>query len=115
MSVSVIVCGGRDYYDRDRVFQVLSKVHRERVIARLIQGGAKGADDLARQWAEHAGVECVQVDADWSAGRKAGPLRNLRMLEMMPDGVIAFPGGIGTRDMVRKAAWAGVPVMDLRS
>jgi len=34
-------------------------------------------------------------------GKKAGPLRNQRMLdEGKPDLVVAFPGGGGTKDMV---------------
>src|SRR5262249_16770583 len=41
-------------------------------------------------------------------GKKAGPLRNQRMLdEGKPDLVVAFPGGGGTKDMVRRAVQAG--------
>jgi predicted Rossmann-fold nucleotide-binding protein len=32
------------------------------------------------------------------------------MLMQRPDAVIAFPGGVGTADMIRKARVAGVPV-----
>lgn len=54
--------------------------------------------------------------ADWEqCGRQAGPLRNARMLaEGRPDAVIAFPGGKGTADMVRKARAAGLPVVEAR-
>ena len=45
-------------------------------------------------------------------GKKAGPLRNQRMLDDgKPDMVVAFPGGGGTKDMVRRAAKAGVAIM----
>lgn len=41
---------------------------------------------------------------------KVGPKRNRKMLELKPDGVVAFPGGRGTMDMIRAATEAGVPV-----
>jgi hypothetical protein len=42
--------------------------------------------------------------ADWQLGRKAGPIRNQRMLdEGRPELVIAFPGGRGTSDMTARA------------
>jgi hypothetical protein len=42
-------------------------------------------------------------------GRSGGPKRNQQMLEEgKPDLVLAFPGGRGTADMVRRAP-SGVP------
>ena len=42
-------------------------------------------------------------------GRKAGPIRNQQMLdEGRPSLVVAFPGGRGMADMVRRARNAGV-------
>ena len=72
----------------------------------VIHGGARGADDLARQWGEiSVGIEGVEFRADWTAhGKAAGMIRNQRMLdEGRPDLVVAFPGGRGTADMVRRA------------
>jgi len=47
-------------------------------------------------------------------GKKAGPLRNQRMLdEGKPDLVVAFPGGGGTKDMVRRAVSAGVAIHEV--
>lgn len=41
----------------------------------------------------------------------AGPIRNQHMLDIgKPDVVLAFPGGRGTEDMIRRAEKAGVPV-----
>ena len=46
--------------------------------------------------------------------RGAGPERNARMLaEGRPDLVVAFPGGTGTADMVRRAKAAGVRVVEV--
>lgn len=101
----VLVCGGRDYADHARVHEVLDKLHREAGIDVIIEGGARGADRWAYQWADSSGVDTATFEADWeNQGSFAGPMRNKRMLEEgRPDLVIAFPGGRGTADMVRKA------------
>lgn len=111
----VIVCGGRDYADRDRVYAVLDKLHREAGIDRIIEGGALGADRLAFDWAEGLAVPTTRYEADWNAfGSFAGPRRNATMLEDgQPDLVIAFPGAAGTRDMIRQARRAGVDVVEI--
>ena len=111
----VLVCGGRNYFDPVRVFAVLDKLHAEAGIDAIIQGGARGADRLASNWATTYSVRNMQYDADWdSYGKMAGHLRNQIMLDDgKPDVVIAFPGGRGTADMVRKARKAGVEVVEI--
>ena len=111
----VLVCGGRAYSDAERVNAVLGKLHREAGIDHLIEGGANGADRLARQWAQAARVPFQTFDADWeNQGSFAGPMRNQRMLdEGAPDVVIAFPGGRGTGDMIKKARQSGVQVVEI--
>lgn len=112
----VLVCGGRDYADRARVFVVLDKLHAEAGVDLIIEGGARGADSLAREWAmAHHDVASETYPADWeNQGSFAGPARNQRMLdEGRPDLVIAFPGGKGTEDMKRKARRAGVEVVEV--
>jgi hypothetical protein len=111
----VLVCGGRNYFDPVRVFAVLDKLHGEAGIDAVIQGGARGADELAGNWAVTHSVRNMQFDADWeNQGNFAGPARNKRMLdEGKPDLVIAFPGGRGSADMVKKARKAGVEVVEI--
>lgn len=108
----VLVCGGRDYGNITHVAQVLCALHRERGIDVVIQGGAAGADQIAREWAKHNGVNSITYAAEWDKhGRAAGPMRNQAMLEReTPDLVIAFPGARGTADMIRRAKAAGVEV-----
>lgn len=110
----VLVCGGRKYSDYFRVCQVLGSFHESRGIACIIQGGALGADALAKRWARFHEVALEEYAADWERfGRAAGPERNTRMLHFgRPDLVIAFPGGAGTADMVRQARAAGVRVVE---
>ena len=117
MSGRVLVCGGRDYDDRQQLFAILdNQLYNEPgSITRLIQGGASGADHLARVWCCWRLVEYENYPADWKTyGRAAGPLRNARMIaEGKPDLVIAFAGERGTADMTRKARAAGIPVREI--
>jgi hypothetical protein len=97
----VLVCGGRDFADRDWLFRVLDELGPSEVI----HGAARGADRLAGEWARARGVACREYPADWKGqGRGAGFRRN-------PDLVVAFPGGRSTADMVAKAGKAEVKVM----
>lgn len=111
----VLVCGGRAYGDRARIYEVLETYHQAVGIDLLIDGAARGADQIAHEWARTCGIQTERYPADWDAfGSFAGPVRNRVMLdEGNPDLVIAFPGGTGTRDMVRKARKAGVEVVEI--
>jgi hypothetical protein len=111
----VLVCGGRNYdgdHPWNHVMDVLGEFHAATPISAIIEGGATGADSLARSWAKMHRVKCITVPADWAAhGRAAGPIRNRRMLfDFKPDIVIAFPGGRGTEDMIRQAEQLGIKV-----
>lgn len=108
----ILVCGGRDYQNVSAVRHALTALHAKRGITLIIEGGALGPDRLAREWAIASGIPHQTFDADWKAhGKAAGPLRNGRMIaEGKPDGVVAFPGGRGTADMIGKAQAAGVKV-----
>jgi aspartokinase-like uncharacterized kinase len=110
--VKILVCGGRDYADSSRVWGVLDAFHRSRGHVHVIQGGARGADQIAREWAQSKQLAYSTIIADWAQhGAAAGPIRNQRMLdELSPDLVLAFPGGRGTADMVRRAKARGFPV-----
>lgn len=111
----VLVCGGRDYYRRDVIFATLTNIHAETPITALIEGGAAGVDQLAYAWAKERGLQNCTYRADWNThGRAAGPIRNASMLaDGNPDLVVAFQGGRGTADMVRRAKAAGVPVREV--
>jgi hypothetical protein len=103
--LTVLVCGGRFFGDRAWLGSVLGEIHRVTPITKIVEGGALGADRLARQWAVARGIAVSTFEADWKVhGRAAGPMRNARMLDLAkPDMVVAFPGGSGTANMVRQA------------
>lgn len=116
----ILVCGGRGYgtgkpHEWLAMFRALSALHDQRYFTAVIEGGAPGADAGARSFGEQKGIPVSTYEADWKThGKAAGPIRNQRMLdEGKPDLVIAFPGGRGTADMVRRARAAGIEVREV--
>lgn len=108
----VIVCGGRNYQDIQRVYRVLDTVAARIRILAIRQGGCRGADQLAQRWARARCIPIETFSAEWARlGKAAGPVRNQAMLTAhnpaIPTSrvcfVVAFPGGSGTADMVRRA------------
>lgn len=111
----VLACGGRAFADRDLVFRTLDEYVDMGI---LIEGGASGADRLARSWAASRFVHCATVPAIWrrqglAVDRAAGPKRNQAMLLLKPNIVIAFPGGAGTASMIRLAMANQIPVKEV--
>ena len=112
--MKILICGGRDYVDNQQMWRELW-FYKKRV-SMIIQGGAPGADRLARRWATKNQVPCLNVPARWDEhGRSAGMIRNGVMLEIvgLPDLCLAFPGGVGTEGMKRLAREAGVEVKEV--
>lgn len=109
----ILVCGGRNYRDYTRLAKELDAL----APTKIIHGGATGADYLAAQYVTARGIACEVYPADWTQyGRSAGPIRNQRMLDLgRPNLVLAFPGGRGTADMVRRAFGAGIPVITVEA
>lgn len=112
--MKILVCGGRDYWNWDKVQEILTPYFSEPGNT-IIQGGAQGADALACKFAKEHAIPMEVFRADWKNDHDAaGPLRNYRMLrEGKPDLVIAFPGESGTAHMVRIAKEAGVPTIEV--
>lgn len=71
-----------------------------------------GADACANQIAFEMNLQMEVYPADWSQGRKAGPLRNQHMVDLGADVCLAFPlpNSRGTVDCMRRAHDAGIPV-----
>jgi hypothetical protein len=108
----ILVCGGRDYADRRAVYRVLDAALRSGDVF-IIEGGARGADRLAREWAIDRAVSYETFEADWGKyGGVAGTLRNTAMIDMgRPSMILAFPGGRGTQNMVSQGHKRGILVV----
>lgn len=114
-----IIAGGRKYrLTWEDVAYLNSEAWR---IAEVVTGDCKtGADADAKEWADDLGIPVITFPADWgNLGKSAGPIRNSAMVEfvttktnLMPM-LIAFPGGRGTADIIRKARAAGMEVVTL--
>ena len=108
----VLVCGSRHWTDQEALIERLCELPPS---SHIIEGGAPGADTMAKQFAYNIGWPCTEVNADWEKyGKAAGPIRNRQMLDMKPDLVIAFHKDIskskGTRDTIEEAKKRGIPV-----
>jgi hypothetical protein len=110
--MKVLVCGGRNYSDYGKIYDILDEIHEHEPITKVIHGTASGADDCGKTWANSRGIKEDPYPPDWKKyGLAAGPIRNQQMIdEGQPDLVIAFPGGKGTKDMITKAEKAGILV-----
>jgi len=84
----------------------------------IIHGGARGADIIAGSIARGLGLlQCTEL-ADWvGRGRSAGKERNVRMLKLSPDLILAFKDHFdyslsygGTEHMVRITLESKIPV-----
>lgn len=110
--MKVLVCGDRNWVDASIIRKRLSELDKDVLI---IVGGARGADSLAFKEALGLGLEVEVVYAEWHIyGRAAGPIRNLVMLDMKPDLVIAFHDDLssskGTAHCVKAAVERGIAV-----
>jgi hypothetical protein len=116
--VRVLICGSR-YFKNYRYFARTMREIDDRYgpFKVVIHGGASGTDFFAHLWANSplGAREEIEFKADWTAhGKSAGPIRNQKMLDNgNPDLVVAFPGGRGTADMVRRAKAAKVPIVEV--
>lgn len=118
----LLVCGGRNYTNRGLLYSVLDHMLPAHVhpIEVVIEGEARGADTLAREWALDRGITVEPYPADWTRyGRGAGPIRNKQMLEQgRPTYAVAFfdrprNESRGTADMVRRLELAGIEVLQV--
>ena len=95
----VIVTGGRYYNNKAKVYEELDKLNP----TLIVQGGASGADALAKQYAIEKNIAVNTEKADWEKyGKAAGPLRNeLMCMKNRNATLLAFPGGAGTASCIR--------------
>lgn len=106
-----LVCGSRTWTNEETIERVLSCLQHP---ARVVTGGADGADDIAHRVARELGFHTQVMLAEWEVyGRSAGMRRNIAMLDARPRIVIAFWDGMsrGTAHTIREAVKRGIPTM----
>ncbi len=108
---SIIVTGGRDYTDWERVHASIKCENPDFIVV----GDASGADAFTRAYAQKHKIELKVYNADWDTyGKSAGPKRNRKMLTENKDAtVLAFKGGKGTKNCVETALSLGMTVVKI--
>ncbi|MDE2807321.1 MAG: DUF2493 domain-containing protein, partial [Gemmatimonadota bacterium] len=107
----VAITGGKTVSDADAVWTTLDSARAKYGDMVLLHGGSPGIEKIAASWAEARGVNQVVCRPNWNAHGKAAPFRrNDELLNLLPKGVIAFPGSGITGNLVDKAKQLGIPV-----
>ncbi len=108
--------GGMDCNDHRRIWDALDKVYAKHADMVLLHGGSpKGAELIAAKWADTRKVQQIAFKPDWTKHAKAAPFkRNDQMLDIMPIGVIVFPGSGISDNLADKARKLGIPLFDFR-
>ncbi len=113
----IVITGGRDYKvtdsDLERLFEIIAYEMGEHADIEIIHGGARGVDtDVAREIKlADSTIKITPMRASWLRyGRsRAGFIRNQAMIDI-GDMLIAFPGGNGTADCVKRARTKGIRI-----
>ena len=107
----IAIAGGKHIASPDAVFRRLENARAKYTDMVLVHGGGPGVEKIAAQWADRNGVHQVVCKPDWDRHGRAAPFRrNDDLLNLLPKGVIAFPGSGITDNLVDKAIKLGIPV-----
>lgn len=113
----LIVCGGRVGISRSLVEAVLDGLSRTWPKGTVVvHGNAEQTDRYSGAWAKDKGweVDPMKIDNALDGDRDDAPKRrNSRMLAKGAEGVIGFPGGPGTRNMIEIADAKGLTIYDV--
>ncbi len=112
----VAFTGGLDFNDHRAIWAALDRVHAKHPGMVLLHGGSpKGAERIAACWADNRKVVQIAFKPDWAKHQKAAPFkRNDQLLDVMPIGVVVFPGSGISDNLADKARKLGIPLFDFR-
>jgi hypothetical protein len=112
-NLNIVICGSRSITDEEKVFKIIESVLCDMNIGTIITGGAKGVDEIAKNWAIKKGIPHKQMDADWETyGKSAGPIRNKEMA-IVGNATLAIVDdkSVGTWNMIENAVtWKHVNI-----
>ncbi len=121
--MNIGVVGSRSFHDYEQLKEVLdreikrARLSKEDRKIRIVSGGARGADTLARRYAySREDVEYTEYRPDWKKhGRKAGIVRNYEIVKHSAK-LVAFWNGKskGTKHTVVAARQSGKHVRVVR-
>src|SRR5699024_491893 len=108
MKQKVVIFGSRDFDDYEYFAEKLEDIFYERdlknIKVEIVEGGARGADRLARNFAHDNDTEYTTFPADWDKhGRSAGHIRNAEMAGYCDWGIGFWDGeSKGTEGMIKQ-------------
>ncbi len=80
--MKILFCGGRDFKELDEVYNLMFYLYKAFGEFTVIEGGALGADELAKKSAIMIGLPVETYPANWELhGKSAGHIRNQQMLD----------------------------------
>ena len=108
----VAFSGGVDCQDVTAIWAALDKLHAKyRDLVLLNTASPSGADLIASKWAQTRHVTEVTFKPDWQRHKRAAPFkRNDTLLDMLPVGLVVFPGSGVQDNLADKARLLGIPV-----
>lgn len=108
--------GGMDFNDYQLIWDLLDKVRVKHPDMVLIHGKSpKGAELIAAKWAGARKIPQIGFAPDWTRHGKSAPFkRNDAMLDIVPIGVIVFPGTGIQNNLADKAKKLGIKLFDCR-
>lgn len=113
----IALTGGLDFDDHHLIWNVLDKIHAKYPDMVLIHGKSpRGAELVAAKWADNRKVAQIGFAPDWTRHGRAAPFkRNDAILELLPIGVIVFPGTGIQDNFADKAKKLGINAYDFRN
>ena len=107
----VAVAGGKEAENVRAIWDTLDRVKTRHADVIIVHGGSPGAEKIAASWAERNHVHQIVCKPDWDRHGRAAPFRrNDDLLNLLPKGLIAFPGSGITENLIDKARQLGIPV-----
>jgi YspA, cpYpsA-related SLOG family len=112
----VAFAGGYECNDHQAIWAALDRVQAEHPGMVLLHGGSpKGAERIAACWADARKIPQVAFRPDFARHKNAAPFkRNDQLLEVLPIGVVVFPGSGISDNLADKAKTLGIPLFDFR-
>ena len=112
----VAFTGGYECNDHQAIWAALDRVHAKHPGMVLLHGGSpKGAERIAACWADNRKVPQVAFKPDFARHKNAAPFkRNDQLLDVLPIGVVVFPGSGISDNLADKARKLGIPLLDYR-
>lgn len=100
----MVILGVSGYREFTNYEQFRNRLDEIPDVKMIVAGGCRGTDTLAERYAQERNIPIMIIPADWSLGKKAGPMRNTEIVRSS-DTLIAFlhPNSIGTIDAINKA------------